>query len=307
VTTVRVAAPAKINLSLRIRSLRPDGYHELATVFHAVSLEDVVSIDSAAPGSGVTVTVTGEGAATVPLGDDNIVSHAAHALARHVGRTVGDIEVHINKSIPVAAGMAGGSADAAAALIGLCRLWDLDLTHGGLMPIAAQLGADVPFALMGGTALGTGRGDQLTPVLADGDLHWVIALSDAQLSTPRVYAEWDRLLAEGQVSAAGESADLDAPLLRALRHGDPRAIAAQLTNDLQAAAVSLHPSLLRVLDTGAELGALAGVVSGSGPTCAFLAEDRESAVALAAELAGAGVARGVRAISGPVGGAHVIA
>jgi len=307
VTTVRAVAPAKINLSLRIRSRRPDGYHELTTVFHAVSLEDTVSISAAVPGSGCTITVTGEGAPTVPLGDDNIVSRAAYVLSRDGGRTECDIDVHIAKSIPVAAGMAGGSADAAAALLGLCRVWDLNLTPAALMPIAAQLGADVPFALMGGTARGTGRGDRLTPVLAEGELHWVIALSDAQLPTPRVYAEWDRLLAEGRVTAAGEDDDLDAPLLRALRLGDPRAIAPQLANDLQPAAVSLHPQLQRVLDTGVELGALAGIVSGSGPTCAFLAEDRETAVALAAELAGAGVARGVRAVSGPVGGAHLIA
>lgn len=302
-----MVAPAKINLSLRVLALRADGYHDITTVFHAVSLADTLTIEPSTAQAGRRITVSGEGAPIVPLGDDNIVSRAALMLAHHVGLPDVDVDIHIAKAIPVAAGMAGGSADAAAALVGLRRAWHVDVSDGELIAMAAQLGADVPFALMGGTARGTGRGDDLTPVLTDGELHWVIALSDAQLATPRVYAEWDRLLAEGDVATAAPDAELDAPLLRALRLGDPRAIATELVNDLQPAAISLHPPLRRVLDTGVELGALAGMVSGSGPTCAFLAEDRESAVALAAELAGAGVARGVRAVSGPVGGAHLTA
>ena len=305
-SSVRAVAPAKINLSLRVRALRPDGYHEITTVFHAVSLTDEVTVSAAAPGAGRTVTTTGERAASVPGGDDNIAAKAAVALARHAGLAVPDVAIDIAKSIPVAAGMAGGSADAAAALVGLKRLWNLDIADTDLVGIAAQLGSDVPFSLMGGTARGIGRGEMLTPVLSAGDLHWVVALSDTELSTPAVYAEWDRLLAAGLVEAAGDAADADAPLLAALRQGDPRAVAAQLVNDLELAAVALRPHLRAVIDAGVELGALAGLVSGSGPTCVFLAEGREAAIALAAEMAGTGLVRGVRHAVGPAPGARVV-
>ena len=268
--TVRAVAPAKINLSLRVRALRPDGYHEITTVFHAVSLVDEISVSAGHPGTGRVVTTMGERATSVPGGDDNIAGRAAVLLARHAGLPEPDVSITIAKSIPVAAGMAGGSADAAATLVALRRLWALDLPDAMLDEIAADLGSDVPFSLQGGTARGTGRGELLTPVLTQGELHWVVALSESELSTPHVYAEWDRLLAEGRVVAAGDAPDLDAPLLSALRQGDPRGVAEHLVNDLQPAALALRPSLRSVLDAGAELGALAGMVSGSGPTCVFL-------------------------------------
>ena len=304
-SSVRAVAPAKINLSLRVRALRPDGYHEITTVFHAVSLVDEVTVSAAALGAGRRVTTTGERAASVPSGDENIAAKAAVALARHAGLADPDVTIDIAKSIPVAAGMAGGSADAAATLVALRRLWSLDITDADLAGIAAQLGSDVPFSLMGGTARGIGRGEMLTPVLTDGDLHWVVAMSDTELSTPAVYAEWDRLLADGLVSAAGDAADADAPLLAALRQGDPRAVAVQLVNDLEPAAVALRPQLRGVLDAGVELGAHVGIVSGSGPTCVFLAEGREAAIALAAEMSGTGLVRGVRHAVGPAPGARV--
>lgn len=306
-SSVRAVAPAKINLSLRVRALRPDGYHEITTVFHAVSLADEVTVGEAVPGTGRVVTTTGERAGSVPLGDDNIAGRAAVALARHVGLADPDVTIDIAKSIPVAAGMAGGSADAAAALVALRRFWHLDVSDGDLSGIAARIGSDVPFSLMGGTARGTGRGEMLTPVLTSGELHWVIALIDAELSTPAVYAEWDRLLAAGAVTPAGDEADADAPLLAALRHGDPHGVAAHLVNDLQPAAVVLRPHLRGVLDAGVELGALAGMVSGSGPTCVFLVEGREAAIALAAEMSGTGLVRGVRHAVGPAPGARVVA
>jgi 4-diphosphocytidyl-2-C-methyl-D-erythritol kinase len=187
------------------------------------------------------------------------------------------------------------------------RLWGLDLADSVLAEIAAELGSDVPFSLMGGTARGTGRGELLTPVLTQAELHWVVALIDAELSTPRVYSEWDRLLGEGRVQLAEAADALDVPLLSALRLGDARGIAAHLVNDLQPAALALRPSLGGVLDAGIELGALAGMVSGSGPTCVFLADGREAAIALAAEMAGTGLVRGVRHAVGPVPGARVVA
>lgn len=304
--SVRAVAPAKINLSLRVHELRSDGYHEITTVFHAVSLTDELTVSAAAPGAGRIVTTTGERVASVPGGDDNIVAQAALALARHAGRPAPDVAIDIAKSIPVAAGMAGGSADAAAALVALRRLWDLDVPDATLTEIAAHLGSDVPFSLMGGTARGIGRGEVLTPVLTVGELHWVVALSDAELSTPAVYAEWDRLLAAGRVTPAGGSVHADAALLSALRQGEPRAIAPLLVNDLEPAAVALRPHLQAVLDTGVELGALAGMVSGSGPTCVFLAEGRDAAISLAAEMAGTGLVLGVRHAVGPAPGARVV-
>ena len=302
-TAVRVRVPAKVNLSLRVGPLRDDNFHELTTIFHAISLTDDVTVSEGPSGSGRTMAITGSSAASVPADDTNLAAQAARALATFAGLPDPDVGIEIMKSIPVAGGMAGGSADAAAALVACRRLWRLDVSDAALRDIAAGLGSDVAFALVGGTARGTGRGETVTPVLAAGDLHWVIALSEGELSTPRVYAEWDRLVDAGHVSVGGD----DAPLLAALRTGEPRDIGPLLVNDLQSAALSLRPSLHAVLEAGAELGALGGIVSGSGPTCAFLASGRDAAIALAAELAGMGVARAVRYATGPSVGARIIA
>ena len=303
--SVRALAPAKINLRLRVRVFHATATTEIYTVFHAVSLTDEVTVSEGAPGTGCTVVVSGDQAGMVPRGDANIVSAAARALEHHAGRGTPDVLVDITKAIPVAAGMAGGSADAAATLVALRRLWGLDIPDPALADLAAGIGSDVPFALMGHIARGTGRGEKLTPVLSDAQLHWVVALSEEALSTPAVYAEWDRLVHDGMIApTADEDAD-DTELLRALRAGDPRAIARHLVNDLEPAALALRPRLRGVLEAGTELGALAGLVSGSGPTCVFLAEDREGAIALAAEMAGSGLVRGVRHAVGPVPGARI--
>jgi 4-diphosphocytidyl-2-C-methyl-D-erythritol kinase len=304
VTFVRAVAPAKINLSLRVLGVRDDGYHELATVFHAVSLTDEVCVRPGTPGSGRRVSTSGDRAEGVPSGDANLASRAVRDLARVAGIGDGDAVIEIAKSIPVAAGMAGGSADAAAALVAARALWGLALSDEDLSEIAAGLGSDVPFALAGGTAKGTGRGEVLAPVLSSSSLHWVVAISDGELATPEVYAEWDRLVASGDVQpSAGVD---DAALLAALRRGEEPDVAQHLVNDLEPAAISLRPSLARVLDAGRECGALAGLVSGSGPTCVFLATDREAAIALAAEISGLGLVRAVRYAHGPVPGARVV-
>lgn len=303
VDSVTVRVPAKVNLSLRVGDVRTDGYHELTTVFHAISLTDEVTVTSAAPGAGLSLVVTGDGADSVPTDDTNLAAKAATALARWAGMADIDISIRIAKSIPVAGGMAGGSADAAATLVACRRLWDLSIDDAGLQRIAAGLGSDVTFGLVGGTARGTGRGESVTPVLASGELHWVVALAEGELSTARVYDQWDRLVEDGHRPQGGS----DDALLAALRAGDPRGIGPLLVNDLQAAALALRPSLGAVLEAGEQLGALGSLVSGSGPTCVFLAGDRESAVALAAELAGTGLARSVRYAVGPVPGARIVA
>lgn len=294
-----VRAPAKVNLHLGVGDLRDDGYHELTTVFQALSLHDDVAVAAGPPGI-PTVTITGDGAADVPADPTNLAARAVIALAERFHRDPA-VDITIRKGIPVAGGMAGGSADAAAALVAAARLWRLDLSRAELDEIAAELGSDVPFCLHGGTALGTGRGERLVRVLARGEFHWVLALARGGLSTPAVYSELDRLRAAGDPPRAG------APdrLITALTSGDPARLAPLLINDLQAAAVSLAPALRRTLHAGVEAGALAGIVSGSGPTCAFLCADADSAVSVGVDLAGAGVCRTVRVASGPVPGAAV--
>ncbi len=302
VSTAR--APAKVNVHLAVGPLRPDGFHELRTVYLAVSLFDTVT---ARPGEGLSLTLSGEGAGTgdgVPTDRRNLVWRAAELLARSAG-VPADATLDVTKSIPAAAGLAGGSADAAAALVALDALWGTRASRDDLASLAAELGSDVPFSLAGGVALGSGRGEQLSPVLARGQTHWVLGIAPTGLSTPAVYAELDRLREEGRVPDGTELPPADA-VLAALRSGPSAALAAALANDLQAPAVSLRPELRRALRAASDARALAALVSGSGPTIAALAEDADGAVRLAAELAGQGVFRTVRAVHGPVPGARLV-
>jgi 4-diphosphocytidyl-2-C-methyl-D-erythritol kinase len=293
--------PSKINLHLSVGETRKDGYHDLTTVFQALSLTDEVTVATADdPG----VEVYGEGEDSVPTGANNLAWRAMQALSAHIGKPDGDPKVRISmrKGIPVAGGMAGGSADAAATLVGLASLWKLEISRDELAEVGAKLGSDVPFALYGGTALGTGRGEQLVPVLSRHTFHWVLAFDQRGLATPRVYGELDRLRTDGDPPRVGSHA----PVVEALASGDPRQLALLLGNDLQAAAVSLRPGLRRTLRAGVNAGALAGTVSGSGPTCAFLCADAQTALEVAAELSGAGVCRTVRVAHGPVPGARLV-
>jgi 4-diphosphocytidyl-2-C-methyl-D-erythritol kinase len=307
VTGITVRVPAKLNLQLAVGPPRADGYHDLVTVFHAVSLFDQVTVE---PAGRDEVTVTGEGADRVPAGQDNLAMRAVAALraaARNRKTSPGSVHVTIAKRIPVAAGLAGGSADAAAALVACNELWATGLTQRRLREIAATVGSDVAFALLGGTAVGRGRGEQLTPALAPTTrYHWVLAFADGQLSTPAVYAALDRLRS-AQEGIAPPGATLDAALMSALRSGDAAQVGQRLSNDLQPAAVSLFPALRKTLAAGLELGALGALVAGSGPTCVFLAANAERALELAVSLSGAGVCRSVTRVSGPVPGAAVIA
>ena len=294
-------APAKINLLLRVGRPRPDGYHDLRTVFHAIDLCDVVTAE---PSGSLSLTITGAEGSGLPADERNLAWRAAAELAEHAGIEA-RARLAIAKSIPVAAGLAGGSADAAAALTVCDRLWDLDSSGAELDAIAARLGSDVTFALHGRSALGAGRGERLEPIPATGELHWVVAAADAGLSTPAVYRELDRLRAEGK--AAGPDlgaavAESDA-VRRVLAAGEPAALAPLLANDLQPVALSLAPQLGVTLAAGERLGALAGIVSGSGPTCVFLAADRQDAERLAAELAASRTCRFARPVVGGAAGA----
>ena len=321
-TEVTARVPAKLNLQLAVGPPRADGYHDLVTVFHAISLFDQVTVE---PAERDAVTVTGEGAGRVPSGQDNLALRAVTALratVRDGGTGTPGVQVTIAKKIPVAAGLAGGSADAAAALIACNELWASGLTQQQLCEVAATVGSDVAFALLGGTSVGRGRGEQLTPALVPAtQYHWVLAFADGQLSTPEVYATLDRLRArgvrgDGQSPCAGgprrvgprgiTEPVLDAALMSALRAGDARRVGPRLSNDLQPAAVSLFPALRRTLTAGLELGALGALVAGSGPTCVFLAASAERALDLAVAISGAGVCRSVARVTGPVPGAAVV-
>ena len=292
--------PAKINLALKVGARRPDGYHPLATVYHAVSLYDEVEAVWAEADE-FEVAVSGEGADLVPLDDSNLAVRAARLLARTHGPydSLG-ARLTIRKAIPVAAGLAGGSSNGAAALLACSVLWDLDVSPEALRELAAELGSDVPFALLGGTALGSGRGEEVVPALARGTYHWVLAFGHHGLSTPAVYGRFDELKPQ---AAAPEIAD---DLMNALRSGDPRQLGAALDNDLQDAALDLQPRLRQVLEAGLEYGAVGAVVSGSGPTCAFLAASEAAAIDLAVALSADGLCRHVRRVSGPVVGARVV-
>lgn len=296
---VTVRVPAKVNVQLAVGPRRPDGFHELANVFLAVARYDHVT---ATPAPGLSVTCEGAGATAVPLDRSNLAARAAELLAARHGRAP-DVALHLDKDIPVAGGMAGGSADAAGALLACDALWGTRTPREELLALCARLGSDVPFSLTGGAALGRGRGELLTRLPVGGTFHWVFALAAGGLSTPAVYGECDRLRAEAAVSVPEPAPD--PAVLAALRDGDPAALARSLagSNDLQPAAVSLRPSLAATLRAGRAAGALAGLVSGSGPTCAFLASDAPAARRVAAALTASGTCETARAATAPAPGA----
>jgi 4-diphosphocytidyl-2-C-methyl-D-erythritol kinase len=348
-TAVTARVPAKVNLQLAVGPLRADGYHDVVTVYHALSLFDEVTV---APADRDSLTVTGEGEGSLPDDGSNLAFRAARALVEVVGTGCQDspgLDIRISKRIPVAAGLAGGSADAAATLVACNELWRAGLSQAELCEIAAGIGSDVAFALLGGTAIGVGRGEQVTPALTTGTYHWVLAFATGELSTPAVYAAFDRIsaargaapaepagpgrpgepggpaaggsgpgpaaaarasAATSNGAAAGDSAAdasaVDTRLMSALRSGNPAELGPLLSNDLQAAAISLQPGLRRALAAGREQGALGAIVSGSGPTCAYLASDARHARDIAVGLAGAGVCRTVAHVLGPAPGATVI-
>jgi 4-diphosphocytidyl-2-C-methyl-D-erythritol kinase len=296
---VRVRVPAKINLALKVGAPRPDGFHPLATVYQAVSLYDEVYAAWANPDE-FEVDVVGEGADLVPVDDSNLALRAARLLARtHGARDSLGVALSIKKSIPVAGGLAGGSSNGAAALLACAVLWDIDIDPVSLRTLAAELGSDVPFALMGGTAVGSGRGEEVAPALARGTYHWVLAFGHHGLSTPAVYRRYDQLRPDAPAP------EVPPELMNALRIGDPKLLGAALSNDLEVAALDLQPRLRQLLDAGLEYGALGAMVSGSGPTCAFLVDSESAAVDLTAALSAEGVCRAVRRASGPVVGARV--
>lgn len=300
---VHARAPGKINVYLKVGALLEDGYHDVVTAYQAVSLTENVR---AAAADDFSVAFSGTiDSSALPTDGSNLAIRAATLLARRSGYRRG-VHLEIEKNIPIAGGMGGGSADAAATLVACDALWGTDLTREELLELAVLLGSDVPFALTGGTAIGAGRGDQLSPALAKGQFQWVLAFADFGMSTPEVYRELDRHRDRHSqdIFPATVRPQVDASVLQALRAGDPQMLAEVLHNDLQAPALHLEPELAEVIELGEENGALAGMVSGSGPTIAFLAADLDSALELQIALSAARLT--VARATGPVHGARIV-
>ncbi|MBD1591396.1 4-(cytidine 5'-diphospho)-2-C-methyl-D-erythritol kinase [Arthrobacter sp. S1_S22] len=304
--TVRVKAPGKVNVSLEVGPLRPDGYHSVASVYLAVSLyEEVAATSTEAPGIIVSLSRASTvdlDAADIPLDGNNLAYRAAAIMADVSERPTG-VHLEITKRVPVAGGMGGGSADAAATLLACDALWNSGLSREELAHLAAELGADVPFSLLGGTAVGLGVGDELSPALAKAQTHWVLVTADYGLPTPEVYRTLDRIREAGGIQAA-EPTGVDPKILTALRGGDAEALGRVLVNDLQRASIELAPALRDTLGIGESHGAIAGIVSGSGPTVALLADDSVAAEGLATDLRHYGLT--ALAVHGPVPGARII-
>ncbi|MFF8405712.1 4-(cytidine 5'-diphospho)-2-C-methyl-D-erythritol kinase [Streptomyces sp. NPDC014846] len=296
--SVTVRVPAKVNVQLAVGAARPDGFHDLANVFLAVGLYDEVTVTPAAE---LRVTCEGPDAHQVPLDRTNLAARAAVELAARRGIEPA-VHIHIAKDIPVAGGMAGGSADGAGALLACDALWGTGASRAELLALCAELGSDVPFSLVGGAALGVGRGERLTALELGGTFHWVFAMAGRGLSTPAVFREFDRLAEGRDIPEPVASPDL----LEALAEGDADALASAVSNDLQPAALSLFPELADTLAAGRAAGALTALVSGSGPTTAFLTRDAGSAEKVAEALRASGTCRSVRTAAGPVPGATVI-
>lgn len=300
---VHARAPGKINVFLKVGALLEDGYHDVATAYQAVSLFENVRASEA---DDFSVSFTGSiDTSALSTDGSNLAIKAASLLARRTGYRRG-VHLEIEKNVPIAGGMGGGSADAAATLVACDALWGTDLAREELLELATQLGSDVPFAFTGGTAIGTGRGDQLSPALAKGQFQWVLALANFGMSTPDVYRELDlhRDRHSQDIFPAESQPQVDAAVLQALRAGDPHMLAEVVHNDLQAPALHLEPELAAVIELGEENGALAGMISGSGPTVAFLAADLDSALELQIALSAARLSV-VRA-TGAVHGARIV-
>ena len=293
--------PAKVNLQLSVGPLGSDGFHEVTTVFQAISLFDDVTVTTAPEGDGIKISISGETSSGVPADSSNLAVKAAELMIKNYDLPA-DLIIKLKKEIPVAGGMAGGSADAAGVIVGLDSLFELGLSRDEMEIVGSKIGSDVPFSICGGVAIGTGRGDQITPALSKGSYNWVLALSGQGLSTPSVYQECDRLREGLSISAPLVSE----PLMQALRAGDAKALGKALTNELQPAACSLRPALRLVLDVGIDYGALGGIVSGSGPTVAFLVSDDEHAMDLTVALSASGVVSSVVRATGPAHGARII-
>lgn len=314
---VKVEAPGKVNLFLSVGAAGANGYHRLTTVFQAVRLiETVTARRQSVEAHGRITLDLEEPDDVVPTDATNLAVRAAALLAEATGVTEG-VDLVLSKRVPVAGGMAGGSADAAATLTACNVLWGTGVEAKELEALAARLGADVPFSLVGSTAVGHGRGDRLTPLMGRGGYLWVLALAPRGLATPEVFRRFDELMAQGGDGgpagsggsgggAPAQPADVPEAMTTALLTGDVTALAATLHNDLQAAAFSLRPELAEVVSVAEGAGALRAIVSGSGPTVAALVPDPVTATQVCRALKASGLVSGTLRVDAPVSGARVV-
>ncbi|MFM6965943.1 MAG: 4-(cytidine 5'-diphospho)-2-C-methyl-D-erythritol kinase [Rhodoluna sp.] len=302
--SVSASAPGKTNLFFAVGPLQEDGFHEVASIYLALNLREQVSVTPAAEWSvSVSGNVSVEQLASVPTGAENLVVKAAHRVAELAGIDAQPIAFEIDKHVPVAGGMGGGSADAAAALLAVNSLWCAGVESQ--LTDSVNLGADVPFAVSGGIAIGLGRGEKLTAIEAVPELNLVLVTSGEGLSTPAVYKRLDELRsAAGNDPNHAAKAEVPSALIDALKAGDLGVIATLLSNDLQAAALDLRPDLAKTIEDGISAGALTGFVSGSGPTVAFLVSDANSAEELAQKLHAEG--HNAIAAAGPAVGTFIL-
>lgn len=285
-SSLRARAAAKVNLGLYVGPLQPGGrYHEVVSVLQSIAIWDELEVEVVPEGLGLEVEGGG-----LPPDETNLVLVAARELARR-SRDLPGARFRLRKGIPVSAGLGGGSADGAAALIALDRLWGLHLPAVNLHAMAAEVGSDVPFCIAGGTAVATGRGDKIREVPSKGSTWWVVGIDHEQLATQHVYDHFDEL---------GLATPLDGrwpeELLAALVAGDLRRLAGALHNDLEPAAFDLLPALAKSKQRLLEAGALGAIMSGSGPTMLGLCGDEDHATQVARAVrsgfAGVEVARG---------------
>ena len=308
------AAPAKLNLHLGVGPMRADGLHGIVTVYQSVGLWTHVTMTAEPTYGAGAVTFSGP-STYVERGDEALVRSAVRRCFESAGRPEESVRVDIDSDIPVRGGMGSGAANAAAAIVATNSLFGLGLTQSQELEVAKSLGSDVPLCLHGGTMLGIGHGEQVTPMPWRGDpIHWVVAMAREGVGAESVFAELDRMRGAGTARSSASFDTEDQPvddghiaLARALAGGDIEEIAANLYNDLANAVASLRPSVRRTLEDGREAGALASVIAGSGPTCLLLCRDGGTALDVATELATRGSAHAVRAVTGPTRGAHITA
>ncbi|MDQ3785440.1 MAG: 4-(cytidine 5'-diphospho)-2-C-methyl-D-erythritol kinase [Actinomycetota bacterium] len=282
---IRVRTHAKINLFLRVLARRPDGYHEIETVFHGVRLGDDLEVRAqGSSGCDVHMELADGLPGSPPREEENVITHAAGCLSGRVRNPTG-VSVRVVKRVPLAAGLGGGSGNAAGVLLTLNEIWAGGLGRPELLEVALQVGSDVPYCLSGGTALATARGEKLTPLPSLCNMWFVLGISDEPLLTRDVYAAWDDLQPLDEVRSA--------PMAMALGAGDVAEVASLLHNDLERAAFLLAPGLAEKKGRLLDEGALGACVSGSGPTVFGIARDELHARAIAEKVdkdfAGVGV------------------
>ena len=267
---------SKVNLFLRVVGRRPDGYHEIESIFHGISLSDEIDI-TITDGDDIEVEMDVERGSdrAAPRIEENLAYLAARALVDR-GLEATGVRIHITKRIPIGAGLGGGSGNAAGVLVALNELWKGALGADVLGEVGASVGSDVPYCLTGGTVLASGRGERLSSLPSPSDMHLVLGVSREPLLTRDVYERWDELAFDAEVGSA--------PMTLALGAGDPREVAELLHNDLEPAAFSLRPELEELKKVISSAGALGAGLTGSGPTLFGIAEDDEHARDIASKI-----------------------